>query len=116
MKMSIFFLFFLAMASLSLATPPTSIDLSYDLSKGTLHVEAVHPTQNLDKNFVRLMQIFVNGQQVSALNYTRQEQYDKFTDEVPVTAKAGDVIKVDLFCASGGELVQEMKVEESKGG
>ncbi len=44
--------------------------------------------------------------QVSTLNYFRQNDYNEFTDDVPVTAQAGDVIKVDLFCTLGGEMVK----------
>jgi hypothetical protein len=97
--------------SVGWATPPVSIDLSYDPNKGILHVEAGHPTQNLEKNFIRLMIVYVNGQQASSFNYFRQAAYDKFTDDVTVTANAGDVVKVDLFSAEGGEMAKEMTVQ-----
>ena len=109
MKKILLFLFFLPMAS-SFATPPTSIDLTYDLDKGSLHVEAVHPSFNLDKSYVRLMNVYVNGQQSSILNYYKQIDYNKFTDDVPVSAKVGDVIKVELFCSLGGDMSKELTV------
>lgn len=114
MKKIIFILFCLLAFSVpvSFASPPTSIALTYDQDKGNLHVEAIHPTQDLEKNYVRLMNVYVNGDLVNTLNYARQSDYDKFTEDVPVTAQVGDVIKVDLFCFSGGELAQEMKVEK----
>ncbi len=93
-----------------LATPPTSIDLTYDMDKGSLHVEAVHPSFNLVKSYVRLMEVYVNDNQVQSKNYTMQNDYNKFMDDVPVTAQVGDVIKVDLFCSLGGELAQEITV------
>jgi len=96
--------------SVCMATPPTSIDLKYDLANGTLHVEAVHPSFNLEKSYVRLMNVYVNGTQVSTLNYFRQNDYNEFTDDVPVTAQAGDVIKVELFCALGGDMSKELTV------
>ena len=98
--------------SASFATPPTSIELSYDQSKGNLHVEAVHPSFDLTKSYVRLMIIYVNGNQVSFLNYFRQNDYNEFTDDVPLTAQAGDIIKADLFCSLGGEMAKELKVEK----
>lgn len=79
------------------ATPPVSISLSYDLTKGTLHVDAVHPSFDLEKSYVRLMIVYVNGTQVSSLNYFKQTDNHDFIDDVPVTAQIGDVIKVDLF-------------------
>ena len=99
-------------ASGSFATPPVSINLSYDLAKGKLHVEAVHPSFDLEKSYVRLMNVYVNGTQVSSLNYFKQNDYNEFTDDVPVTAQLGDVIKVDLFCALGGEMAQELTVTQ----
>ncbi len=101
---------FILPISASFATPPTSITLSYNSAKGSLHVEAVHPSFNLDKSYVRLMNVYVNGGQVSTLNYFRQKDYNEFTDDVPLTAQAGDVIKVDLFCSLGGEMGKELTV------
>jgi hypothetical protein len=105
---------FLVLVSLNacFATPPTSISLSYDLGKGTLHVEAVHPSFDLEKSYVRLMDVYLNGTQVSELNYFKQGDYDKFTDDVPLTAQVGDVIKVDIFCTLGGEMAQELTVKK----
>jgi len=97
-------------ASAGFTSPPTSINLSYDQAKGSLHVEAVHPSFNLEKSYVRLMNVYVNGQQVSTLNYFKQNDYNTFTDDVMLTAQPGDVIKVDLFCSLGGEMAQEMTV------
>jgi len=94
------------------ATPPVSISLSYDLAKGSLHVDALHPSFDLVKSYVRLMLIYVNGDQVSTLNYFKQTDYTDFIDDVPVTAQVGDVIKVDLFCSLGGEMAQEMTVQK----
>lgn len=98
--------------SVCVATPPVSINLSYDLGKGSLHVEAVHPSFDLEKSYVRLMYVYVNGAQVAELNYYRQGDYNKFTDDVSVTAQIGDVIKVDLFCTLGGEMAQELTVKK----
>ncbi len=100
----------LLLASPCFATPPTSITLSYDLDKGSLHVEAVHPSFNLEKSYVRLMNVYVNGQQVTTLNYFKQNDNYEFTDDVPVTAQEGDVIKVELFCSLGGDMSKEMTV------
>jgi len=107
----LFFLFLFFMPAV-FATPPVSISLSYDLEKGSLHVEAVHPSFNLEKSYVRLMNVYVNGQEVSALNYFKQNDPDEFSDDVPLTAQVGDVIKVDLFCSLGGEMAKELTVKK----
>jgi hypothetical protein len=98
--------------SAGFATPPTSINLTYDQAKGNLHVEAVHPSFDLTKSYVRLMLVYVNDTQVSSLNYFKQNDYNEFDDDVPLTAQVGDVIKVDLFCSLGGEMAQELTVKK----
>lgn len=105
-----FFLFFSVRASF--ATPPVSIDLSYDQSKGVLHVEAVHPSFNLEKSYVRLMNVYLNGQQVTTVNYYKQNDYNKFSDDVSMSAQIGDVIKVELFCSLGGDMSKELTVNK----
>jgi len=107
-----FFLFclFLSFIPISFSTPPVSIDLRYDIDKGSLHIEAIHPSFNLEKSYVRLMNIYVNDTQVLTRDYFRQEDYNKFSDDVPLTAQAGDVIKVELFATLGGDLSKEMTV------
>ena len=101
--------------STSFATPPTSITLSYDLNKQSLHVAAVHPSFNLEKSYVRLMNVYVNGSQVQTLNYFKQNDYNEFTDDVTVTANIGDVIKIELFCSLGGEMSKELTVTKPEG-
>jgi len=41
----------------------------------------------LEKSYVRLMNVYLNGQQVSTMNYFKQNDNNEFTDDVPVTAK-----------------------------
>ena len=103
------FLFVLS-ANSGFATPPTSIALDYDLNGGILHVEAVHPSFNLDKSYVRLMNVYLNGVQIFTQDYFKQDYYDKFLEVVPMAAKPGDDIKVELFCSLGGEMSQELSV------
>jgi len=106
--------FFVVAAPAGFATPPVSISLSYDPAKGYLHVQAVHPSFDLEKSYVRLMNVSVNGAQVLALNYFKQNDYNEFTDDVPLTARIGDTIRVDLFCTLGGEMAQKLIVAKSR--
>jgi len=95
---------------LCLATPPTGISLSYELDKAFLHVDAVHESDILDKSYVRMMTVSLNGQPVQSLYYTRQQNHEGFSDDVSIKAQVGDVIRVELFCTEGGSLAQEMTV------
>jgi len=99
-------------STLAYATPPVSITLSYNLDKGSLHVQAVHPSFDLEKSYVRLMNVYVNGEEVSTLNYFKQNDPYEFTDDVPMTAKVGDIIKVELFCSLGGDMSQVLTVTQ----
>lgn len=87
-----------------------SITLNYDLDKAILHVEAVHPSDNWEKDYVRMMMVSLNGQMVSTLHYYRQTIYEGFSDDVPLTAKVGDVIAVELFCTDGSSKSEELTV------
>jgi hypothetical protein len=110
MKRAVLFFPVFIMASLCWAAPATSIDMSYDTGKGILHVEATHESFDLYKDYIRLMNVYLNGTQVAAIDYYKQDAFDKFTDDVPLKAQAGDVIKVDLFSSMGGEKAAELKV------
>jgi len=94
------------------ATPPVTIALSYDLNKGSLHVEAEHPSFNVTVSYVRMMVVSLNGQAVSTLYYHIQNTPDKFWDDVPLKAQVGDVISVELFCTLGGTKSQELTVAQ----
>ena len=61
-----------------------------------------------------MMDVYVNGQKVSTLNYFKQNDYNEFTDDVPLTAQVGDVIKVELFCALGGDMSKELTVAKAE--
>ena len=87
---------------LAYATPPTQIDLTYDLDKGNLHIEAKHPTDNLNKHYLRRLVVYKNDIQEQEFSYIRQTLPSKLVEDVAITAKIGDVLAVELFCKDGG--------------
>ncbi|MBF0504567.1 MAG: hypothetical protein HQL14_05630 [Candidatus Omnitrophica bacterium] len=110
MKNILFVLFLLFNCPVSWATPPTSITQTYDLDKASLHVDAVHPSDLLDKSYVRMMTVSLNNKPVQTFYYYRQKDHAGFSEDVSLKAKVGDVIKVDLFCTQGGSLSDELTV------
>jgi hypothetical protein len=94
----------------------TSMSIKYDLVKTFLHIEAVHPSDNWEIDYVRMMTISLNGQDVSTQNYYHQTSAEDFTDDVPLKAQAGDVIKVTLFCTGGSSSAEELTVTDQAGG
>jgi len=90
--------------------PIQSITLTYDLATATLHVEAAHPSNNWERDYVRMMTVSLNGQEVSTLNYYHQTSAKGFSDDVSLKAQVGDVISVDVFCTQGSSMTQEITV------
>jgi len=97
-----------------LMTPVTSVTLRYDLQNSTLHVEAVHPSANWEIDYVRMMTVSLNGQQVLTNNYYHQDNAQGFSDDVTLKAKAGDVISADVFCTNGSNMSQDLTVTDAQ--
>jgi len=91
-------------------SPVTSISLTYDLDKSSLHIEAVHPSNNWEIDYVRMMTVSLNGQVVSTLNYYHQTSAAGFSEDVQLPTKVGDVITVDLFCTGGSSMSKDLTV------
>lgn len=113
-------LFFLVLPSLALAIPPASIDISYDALKGTIHVEAPHVSERLERHYLRRMTVFVNGQEAATVYYHRQQKPSGFEADVDLEVNPNDVVGVDLYCSQGGfkhaeyTIVDETKKEVKK--
>ena len=83
----------------ALATPPQSINLSYDSDKRILRVEAKHVTHKR-KHYIRKMVIYINAEEnPKVLFFTRQSKPSEFIKEVSMKANPGDTIRVKLFCS-----------------
>ncbi len=91
-------------------TPIQSITLTYNLDKSILHVDAAHPSDSWEKDYVRMMVVSLNGQLVGTFNYYRQKAYEGFSEDVPMKAQVGDTITVELFCTQGSSLSQDLTV------
>ena len=98
------------LASLAYATPPSQMDLTYDPDKGILHVEAHHPVDNMSTHYLRRLVLYQNGAQVKEMFYFKQNAPVKFTEDIPVPAKEGDVLAVEVSCLKGGSKRAEMTV------
>ena len=86
----------------AMATPPLSIELTYDISLSALHVNAPHTSSRLEKHYLRKMVVSLNGVEQAPLYYHRQASPIGFTADVAMKAKAGDRISVELSCSEGG--------------
>ncbi len=57
------------------ADPPKKILLNYTAGTHTLKIEAVHPVKNVQKHYIDLISIYVNGKEVKTIK--PQTQSDK---------------------------------------
>ncbi len=111
---SLFISFFINQAGAA-TTPPAlypiqSVSVTYNLANSTLHVQAAHPSDNWERDYVRMMTVAVNGQLVSTYNYYHQTRPDGFSDDVKLEAQVGDVITVAVYCTQGNSLSQDLTV------
>ncbi|HNY28905.1 MAG TPA: peroxiredoxin [Candidatus Sumerlaeota bacterium] len=116
------------------AHPPKSPVLSYDAASGVLTVGLTHAVSNVNKHYVKSVEILLNDQSVVKKEYTSQPSEKEWTLTFDVGAlKAGDKIKVKATCNIFGtgsavlDLTQEtlaqqkqkentsMKTEEEEG-
>ena len=93
------------------ATPPTTLDLTYDPATGVLHVEAKHISDHLDKHYLRRLVIDRNGAKEKEIAYTRQKYPSKFVEDIPFIAKPGETIAVEVFCSQGGKKKVELTID-----
>ena len=107
---AVIFIAILVGESSAWATPPSRMDLTYDAKLGILHVEAHHPSDNLSTHYLRRLVVYQNGAQVKEMFYFKQNAPVKFTEDIPITAKEGDILAVEVFCIKGGSKRVEMTV------
>jgi hypothetical protein len=95
--------------ALASATPPLNTVIKYDAATETLHVEASHPSDKLDKHFIRRMHVDIAGK-AEDFTFTRQRLAAGFQEDVKVKANPGDHIEVKLFCSQGGTVVGSLDI------
>lgn len=92
------------------ADPPKKIILSYNSETQKLKIEAVHPVNNVEKHFIDLITISVNGKEVKVINL--QKQSDKSEElieiEVPQITKGSEIV-VKARCNQFGTKKETLK-------
>jgi len=99
------------------AHPPSDLTLSYDLEKQTLYIKMRHTTHDPREDYIRKMEVSVNGQEPILKHYTIQLNTLEFSENVSIPAKEGDSIRIKAFSKEGGSSEATMlvpKKEEKK--
>ena len=116
MKLNIYsffiFLFYAAMAS---ATPPSEILLSYDTDKSILHVSARHPSERLQRHYLRRLVISKNDVVVQTVTFSSQKLASGLEEDIEFKADPGDKISVEVFCSQGGSKKAELLIPKPDG-
>ena len=110
-------IFLLFSAGIALGHPPTDMQLSYDIKARILHVSMSHVTSRMNKHHIRKLIVNMNGTEILNETQVRQTTPQGFEKDIPLKAKAGDVINVEAICSQGGSLEGSLTVpapEESK--
>lgn len=84
------------------ATPPMDVSINYDKEKKILHVSSAHPSDHLDKHYLRRIVIFKNDVEDKSVAYPRQKMPSGIEEDIAYDAKGDDVISVKIFCSQGG--------------
>lgn len=96
--------------SFSWATPPESLELSYNQSAGILTVSGRHPTQDRFEHFIRRVIITRNQDEPQKFYLTRQDSASEFKIAVPVNSEPGDTIRIAVYCSQGGTKSAEIQI------
>ncbi len=112
-KLRIFYLsvflfgFFIGVAG---ATPPSAINLTYDLDNQKLHFDITHVSRELPQHRIRKVVIYINDQEYKTLRYVTQTNGAHLIDDLTVNAKPGDSIRVVAVCSDSGRGEQTLIV------
>ncbi len=95
----------------SWASPATNVQVDYNPDTQILHIEADHPTDRMDRYYVRLVTIIANNQKESQ-NFTFPRQYSpsKFIGNIPYAANPGDHLDIQIFSSEGGLAIASLDV------
>jgi hypothetical protein len=88
--------------SLVLAVPATNIRLSYDMDTSLIHVEADHPTDRMERYFIRRVVVIKNKKDAKDFYFTRQTKPDGISIDLNYQVEPGDHIEVQLYSTEGG--------------
>jgi len=107
--MAIFFIVFLAIASINVrAHPPNDMSLEYNSSTNTLFVSITHGVSDNTSHYVISVVVRVNGSIDQTQFYTSQPDVFFFTYEYTVITNNGSTIQVTATCSQGGSITKTL--------
>jgi RNA-binding protein YhbY len=103
---------FLTVSSIAYAHPPSDIIITFDSKAKTLNAVIMHNVSNLENHFIKKVDIALNGKEIIALTFSRQDNNTSQTVSYLIPdAKAGDTLSVEGYCSISGKLEKEIKIK-----
>lgn len=93
------------------ADPPKKINISCTVENKTLIIDVFHPVQNVEKHYIDLISISINGKEVKKINFSRQS--DKKGEKAELTIPeitSGCKITVRASCNEFGSKSVSKKI------
>lgn len=94
------------------ATPPSSIELTYDPDKKNLHIEIAHVAHDPRRHHIRKVEVYLNDEKPIDLYFATQTKPSMLITDVALEAKAGDKIRVLAICNEAGRREETLIVPE----
>lgn len=98
---------------ISFATPPESLELSYNKDSGILTAQGPHPTQDRFEHYIRRVVVTRNQDEPQKFYVTRQDSASQFKFDVPFKAEPGDKLHVEVFCSQGGTKAADLDIPKT---
>ena len=110
----IIFFYLIVINSLLWAAPATNLQITYDKEKQTLHIDANHPSDRLEKYFIQRVELIKNSGETEIFPFHRQTRPDKFIVDLNYSLEDLDHLDVKLFSSEGGLVQGSVDIPKSK--
>ena len=107
-------LFIFCVVNAAWATPPSSIDLSYDPENKNLHIEIAHASHDPRAHHIRKVEVTRNDDKPIDLYFATQTTPAMLTTDVPLEAKEGDTIRVVAICSEAGRKEETLVIPKEE--
>lgn len=92
------------------AAPATNVELTYNLETQTLHIDANHPTDRMDRYYIQRVVVSANSASEQTFSFPRQTSPAKFSADLSYSANGGDHIDVKIYSSEGGLAIASLDI------
>ena len=100
--------------TLAKATPPNNLLLNYDVELQKLDITANHPSERLERHFIRRVVVTKNSKDTQEFYFVRQVTPGQFKATLDYKTEPGDHLDVKLSCMQGGSAEVSLDIPKSE--